>query len=167
MSARAYPLQPGVPAAGHVTAGGAWHPGATAACVKCGQPPADTAAGQASGPPHTITVTAGEMLVILRRLDALEEAITAEDAATIRFIYEQVRSAVERAFHMRGRAYDATPDTEQAAARVRTRASTAGAPLATGARSPCSCRSGYANNPLTHNNQVRTAGRCPCACHHR
>lgn len=32
---RAYPLQPGVPAAGHVTAGGFWHPGAIDTCTKC------------------------------------------------------------------------------------------------------------------------------------
>lgn len=32
-----YPLMPGVPAAGHVTAGGAWHPGRAEGCVKCPQ----------------------------------------------------------------------------------------------------------------------------------
>jgi hypothetical protein len=113
------------------------------------------------------TVTDGEMRVILRRLDALEQAITADDAATIRFIYEQVRSAVERAFRLRGRAYDATPGDDQAAAMECTPAIATRTPPATGTRPPCSCRSGYANNPLTHNNQVRTTGRCHCACHHR
>jgi hypothetical protein len=32
---------------------------------------------------------------------------------------------------------------------------------------PCSCRSGYASNPGTHNNQVRAYGRCSCECHGR
>jgi putative transposase len=31
----------------------------------------------------------------------------------------------------------------------------------------CTCRNGYVTNPLTHNNHVRTSGRCHCACHHR
>jgi hypothetical protein len=30
-----WPAVPGVPAAGHVTGGGAWHPGLPAGCVKC------------------------------------------------------------------------------------------------------------------------------------
>lgn len=30
---------------------------------------------------------------------------------------------------------------------------------------PCPCRSGYANDPGTHNNQVRANGRCHCFCH--
>ena len=30
---------------------------------------------------------------------------------------------------------------------------------------PCPCRSGYANNPMIHNNQVRTLGFCSCQCH--
>jgi hypothetical protein len=167
MSARAYPLQPGVPAAGHVTTGGAWHPGAAVACVKCEPETTRRTDGQTSGLPNTIVVTAGEMRVILRRMDALEQAITAEDAAMVRFIYEQARSAVGRAFHVRGRAYDATPDNEQAVAQERGRVSGTRRPPATRDRSSCSCRSGYANNPLTHNNQVRTNGRCPCACHHR
>lgn len=34
---RAYPVYPGVPAAGHV-AGGFWHPGQADGCVKC-EPP--------------------------------------------------------------------------------------------------------------------------------
>jgi hypothetical protein len=145
----------------------AWHPGAAETCVKCEPQTTCTADGQTSGQPNTIAVTAGEMRVILRRLDALEQAITAEDAASIRFICEQVRSAVERSFHVRGRAYDATPDTERAAAHEGTRPRSTRTPPATGHRSPCGCRSGYANNPLTHNNQVRTTGRCHCACHHR
>jgi hypothetical protein len=32
---RAYPVQPGVPAAGHVSARGFWHPGRVDGCVKC------------------------------------------------------------------------------------------------------------------------------------
>ena len=32
---RAWLVQPGVPAAGHVTARGWWHPGGIAGCVKC------------------------------------------------------------------------------------------------------------------------------------
>ena len=32
---RAWPYRPGVPAAGHVTAGGHWHPGAINGCPKC------------------------------------------------------------------------------------------------------------------------------------
>jgi hypothetical protein len=32
---RAWPVIPGVPSAGHVTAGGAWHPGAIDGCAKC------------------------------------------------------------------------------------------------------------------------------------
>lgn len=32
-------MMPGVPAAGHVTAGGAWHPGRAEGCVKCPAPP--------------------------------------------------------------------------------------------------------------------------------
>ena len=31
----------------------------------------------------------------------------------------------------------------------------------------CTCKSGYANNPLTHNNQVRQLGICHCTCHLR
>jgi hypothetical protein len=34
----AYPMMPGVPAAGHVN-GGAWHPGQVDGCVKCPPPP--------------------------------------------------------------------------------------------------------------------------------
>lgn len=30
---------------------------------------------------------------------------------------------------------------------------------------PCSCKSGYADNPQAHNNQVRNNGRCMCECH--
>lgn len=30
---------------------------------------------------------------------------------------------------------------------------------------PCPCRTGYASDPGTHNNQVRLSGRCSCACH--
>jgi hypothetical protein len=101
------------------------------------------------------------------RPGAGQQAITADDAASIRFIYEQVRSAVERAFHLRGRAYDATPGNDQAAANEHTPASAMRTPSAAGTRSSCSCRSGYANNPLLHNNQVSTTGRCHCACHHR
>ena len=39
---RSYPVQPGVPAAGHVTASGFWHPGSSTNCQKgqC-QPPHD------------------------------------------------------------------------------------------------------------------------------
>jgi hypothetical protein len=167
MSARAYPLRPGVSAAGHVTTGGAWHPGAAEACVKCDQPPTRAAGGQATGLPNTIAVTAGERRVILRRLDALQQAITADDAASIRFIYDQLRSAVERAFHIRGRAYDTTPDSDANAPQQHSRARGTSTPPTTGDRSSCSCRSGYANNPLLHNNQVRASGRCRCACHHR
>lgn len=36
---RTFPVQPGVPAAGHVTTGGAWHPGRAEGCGKCGPPP--------------------------------------------------------------------------------------------------------------------------------
>ncbi len=32
---RAWPYVPGVPAAGHVTASGFWHPGRVEGCVKC------------------------------------------------------------------------------------------------------------------------------------
>lgn len=32
-------------------------------------------------------------------------------------------------------------------------------------RGACSCKTGYANNPGTHNNQVRAYGRCNCECH--
>ena len=32
---RAWPYMPGVPAAGHVTSGGHWHPGRIDGCVKC------------------------------------------------------------------------------------------------------------------------------------
>lgn len=32
---RAWPVMPGVPAAGHVTAGGFWHPGPVEGCAKC------------------------------------------------------------------------------------------------------------------------------------
>lgn len=35
----AYPLQPGVPAAGHVSSRGYWHPGPIQGCTKC--PPTD------------------------------------------------------------------------------------------------------------------------------
>ena len=31
----------------------------------------------------------------------------------------------------------------------------------------CPCRTGYANNPGVHNNQVRAAGWCSCECHPR
>lgn len=30
---------------------------------------------------------------------------------------------------------------------------------------PCPCRTGYASDPGTHNNQVRSLGRCSCECH--
>lgn len=33
--ARAWDYMPGVPAAGHVTSGGAWHPGRANGCRKC------------------------------------------------------------------------------------------------------------------------------------
>lgn len=33
--------------------------------------------------------------------------------------------------------------------------------------STCYCRTGYASNPGTHNNQVRDLGRCHCPCHRR
>ncbi len=36
---RAFPVVPGVPAAGHVTGGGAWHPGRAEGCVKCAPRP--------------------------------------------------------------------------------------------------------------------------------
>lgn len=41
------------------------------------------------------------------------------------------------------------------------------APTATPGRpvGRCPCRSGTASSPLTHNNQVRNAGRCSCVCH--
>ena len=29
----------------------------------------------------------------------------------------------------------------------------------------CTCTTGDARNPDTHNNQVRTNGRCRCMCH--
>ena len=32
---RAYPYMPGVPAAGHITSGGHWHPGTISNCTKC------------------------------------------------------------------------------------------------------------------------------------
>lgn len=32
---KAWPVYPGVPAAGHVTAKGFWHPGRVEGCVKC------------------------------------------------------------------------------------------------------------------------------------
>jgi hypothetical protein len=35
---RAWPVQPGVSAAGHVTSGAAWHPGPIDGCDKCDQP---------------------------------------------------------------------------------------------------------------------------------
>jgi hypothetical protein len=35
----AYPMMPGIPAAGHVTPGGAWHPGQIDGCPKCEPPP--------------------------------------------------------------------------------------------------------------------------------
>jgi hypothetical protein len=35
---KAWPLRPGVPAAGHVTYKGYWHPGRIEGCVKC-EPP--------------------------------------------------------------------------------------------------------------------------------
>lgn len=31
----------------------------------------------------------------------------------------------------------------------------------------CSCRTGYANSPGIHNNQVRLYGSCACDCHRR
>lgn len=31
----------------------------------------------------------------------------------------------------------------------------------------CTCRSGDARSPSTHNNQVRNYGRCHCECHSR
>lgn len=34
----AWPLIPGVPAAGHVARNGAWHPGPIAGCRKCPEP---------------------------------------------------------------------------------------------------------------------------------
>jgi len=33
---RRWPVMPGVPAAGHLTGGGFWHPGRPEGCVKCG-----------------------------------------------------------------------------------------------------------------------------------
>jgi hypothetical protein len=35
---RTHPFIPGVPAAGHVTGGGAWHPGRAEGCPKCPAP---------------------------------------------------------------------------------------------------------------------------------
>ena len=35
---RTYPVMPGVPAMGHVTGGGNWHPGRADNCVKCDAP---------------------------------------------------------------------------------------------------------------------------------
>lgn len=35
---KAWPVMPGVPAAGHVTASGFWHPGRADGCVKCPAP---------------------------------------------------------------------------------------------------------------------------------
>lgn len=32
-------------------------------------------------------------------------------------------------------------------------------------RGLCACKTGYANDPGTHNNQVRQNGRCYCECH--
>ena len=40
MTQRAWPVQPGVPAAGHVTARGYWHPGKIDGCRKCYVPSA-------------------------------------------------------------------------------------------------------------------------------
>lgn len=36
---KAWPYMPGVPAAGHITAGGYWHPGGIDNCTKCADPP--------------------------------------------------------------------------------------------------------------------------------
>jgi hypothetical protein len=35
MGQRWWPVTPGVPAAGHLTAGGFWHPGGGFSCAKC------------------------------------------------------------------------------------------------------------------------------------
>lgn len=35
---RSFPVHPGVPAAGHLTGGGAWHPSRAEGCVKCNPP---------------------------------------------------------------------------------------------------------------------------------
>jgi len=35
MATRSWPVIPGVPAAGHVTSGGWWHPGRAEGCPKC------------------------------------------------------------------------------------------------------------------------------------
>lgn len=40
--ATAWQLIPGVPAAGHLSSGGYWHPGATDGCVKCEPTPSFT-----------------------------------------------------------------------------------------------------------------------------
>ena len=32
---KSFPFRPGIPAAGHVTTGGHWHPGRAETCVKC------------------------------------------------------------------------------------------------------------------------------------
>jgi hypothetical protein len=104
MTARAWPVHPGVPGAGHVTVGGAWHPGSIDGCIKC-DPPEHAPAARAQ---------------------------------------RAQRAAAERTGGEGDQ--DATASQRQIL---------------------CSCRSGYANNPLLHNNQVRTSGRCRCACHHR
>jgi len=38
MSPGPWPWMPGVPAAGHVTSGGHWHPGAISTCARCNPP---------------------------------------------------------------------------------------------------------------------------------
>lgn len=44
-------MWPGVPAAGHVTSGGAWHPGAISSCSKCDRH--DYEPGDVTHPMHT------------------------------------------------------------------------------------------------------------------
>lgn len=43
---KAWPAVPGVPAAGHVTARGSWHPGRVEGCAKC-EPPRRRSTGHA------------------------------------------------------------------------------------------------------------------------
>lgn len=47
---RAWPYMPGVPAAGHVTARGWWHPGRIEGCAKC--PPPDPVCAECGKPVH-------------------------------------------------------------------------------------------------------------------
>lgn len=92
---RAQPHLRGVPAAGHVTSGGAWHPGGIPGCAKCGPPPSvkpivyRNPGGEHDGHEVTITGEAARKFVVRCKRDGARFSVLWRDLEGLPLRQEQ------------------------------------------------------------------------------